>query len=323
LSWDLFCKALLKECAQDFVTYFVPGARYVGMRESQLQTRVDGPFDAREIRGDGVPEAERDGALVLTDVEWQSTREAEMADRLLGYNCELTRLHGLPVLSVVIYVRPVSSVPRAPLVRSIPGEPVAGGSPVLRFDYVSLEVCATPVEAFRVLNLDGFTVLMLLCQGGGTVAVLEEVLARLLRNQEKRKEAIAATFFFASQVLKTEKDLRFLERHFLMLEEILEDNWIYRRMIGKGIAEGLEKGIAEGLEKGTAEGLEKGIAKGHLEEARQNVEDLVVDRFPALLTWVKGQVEQIQDLETLRTILRVVGRATTPEEIKAAFPIRQ
>ena len=50
LSWDLFCKALVKECPQDFVTYFAPNARYVGMRETQLQGRVDGSIDPREIR---------------------------------------------------------------------------------------------------------------------------------------------------------------------------------------------------------------------------------------------------------------------------------
>src|SRR6185312_13611752 len=32
VCWDLFCKALIKECAQDFVCYFAPGARYVGVR---------------------------------------------------------------------------------------------------------------------------------------------------------------------------------------------------------------------------------------------------------------------------------------------------
>ena len=173
MSWDLFSKALIKECSQDFVTYFAPDALYLGMREAQLQTRTDGLFDPREMRGDGIIEAECEGLPFLIDVEWQSTKDDEMDERLLGYSYEATRLHGLPVLSAVIYTQSVSGVPRAPLVRSIPGRRVRGGSPALWFDFVSLEVCRQPVEAFRTLDLDAFAVLMLLCKDGGTTAILE------------------------------------------------------------------------------------------------------------------------------------------------------
>src|SRR5579859_7903831 len=140
VSWDLFSKALVKECAQDFVTYFAPGARYVGMRECQLQTRVDGPFDTREIRGDAVPEAEYNGWHLLVDIEWQSTKDGKMDERLLGYSYELTRLHEMAVRSAVIYTQAVRNVPQSPLVRSIPCEPLPDGNIALHFQFASLEV---------------------------------------------------------------------------------------------------------------------------------------------------------------------------------------
>lgn len=108
MNWDGYSKLLLKECPQDFVTYFAPGAIYVGMRETQFQTRHDGPFDPREIRSDVVLEAQYDGLPFLLHVEWQATEDPKMDERLLGYNHEANRLHKLAVLSCVIYQQEVS-----------------------------------------------------------------------------------------------------------------------------------------------------------------------------------------------------------------------
>ena len=141
MSWDLFCKALIKECAPDFVEYFAPNARYVGIRETQLQTRVDGSIDAREIRGDIVLEAELVGKHFLVNVECQSTRDAKMDERLLGYSHEITRVQRLNVLPCVIYTQPVSNIPRAPLERSIPIDHAPGEHPMIWFDFESLDLC--------------------------------------------------------------------------------------------------------------------------------------------------------------------------------------
>jgi hypothetical protein len=301
LSWDLFCKALVKECAQDFVAYFAPNALYVGMRETQLQTRVDGLLDSREIRGDIVLEAELVGKHFFVDIEWQSTKDTKMDERLLGYSCEITRTQGRNVLPCVIYTQPVSKIPQAPLERSIPINRAPGERPMIWFDFESLDLCNTPVEDLRALNLDAFCVLMLLCEDGGTPAILEEILERLLKNLDKRKESIAAAFFFAGKVLTSEEERAFLERRYLMIDDLLKDNWVYQRML--------------------SEGREEGREEGRVEEARQNIELFVEKRFPTLLAWVKARVEQMSDLETLQRIVSALFTANTEEEIKASFSV--
>lgn len=329
MSWDLFCKALLKECAQDFVTYFAPGAHFVGMRECQLQTRLDGPFDPREMRADIAIEAERTGLPFLLNVEWQSSRDDEMAERLLGYSYEITRLHKQVVLSTVVYTCPIGELPRAPLVRAIPGEGVPGGSPALWFNFVCLDVCNKEVATLRALDLDAFSVLMLLCKDGGTSAILEEVLARLLEHQ--RKEAISVALFFAGKVLTSEEDRKFLERKYTMVQDLLKDNWTYQRMLEDGRAEGLVKGRAEGLVEGRAEGLvegrvegrAEGLVEGRAKEAQKSIELFVEKRFPSLLDRVKAQIEQINDPETLQAIMSALFAANTPAEIEAAVYVRQ
>ncbi|HEY0754536.1 MAG TPA: hypothetical protein VGD98_11275 [Ktedonobacteraceae bacterium] len=300
---------------QDFIAYFAPGAEYVGMRDCQLLTPVNGPGAAREIRADCVPEARQANRHFLIDVEWQASGDKEMAERLLSYSIGLTRLHKLSVLSIVLYIRPVGKIPLAPLVLSVPVRPTEDWQ-AIQFDFISLEICKTSIEEFRSLDLDAFFVLMLLCQDGGTPAVLEEVLERLLKNKENNRDSIAVAFFFAGQIFESEADRRFLGRKYAMLDETLKDNWMYQKMISEGIAQGLEQGREQGLEQG----LEQGREQGQLKEARTIIEELVEDRFPALLVWSRGRVEYICDLEALRKILLAVSRATTAEEIKAAFP---
>jgi len=311
LSWDLFCKALIKECAQDFITYFAPGARYVGMRECQVQTRMDGPFDPREMRGDTVPEAERAGKRFLLNTECQSSKDEKMDERLLGYSYELTRLHGLSVRSAVIYTQPVEDVPQSPLIRSIPCNPLPDGNVAIQFHYASLDACNGLVEEFWELDLDAFSVLALLCKDGGTSAVLEAVLERLLRHKHERKESISTALFFAGKVFKSEEDLKFLERKREMLKDSLRESWTYQKVL----SEGFEEGIVEGREKGIEEGREK----GRVEEARANIVLFVEKRFPIMLSWVQEQVAQVSDLKTLQEVLPALFMANDAEEIRIAF----
>ena len=292
MSWDIYSKLLLKECPQDFVTYFVPGAQYVQMREAQLQTRDDGPFEAREMRGDGMIEAQEDGKHFLIDIEWQSSEDTGMDERLLGYSYEATRLHKLSVLPCVIYTQPVARAPQAPLIRTLPL-----GRPLLWFDYESVEVASQSVEQLRRLDLDGFQPLMLLCRDGANYDVLEEVLTRL--EQHKRKELISLTRFFAGKVFVSKADQERLERRFAMLRDLLEDSWTFRQTRDEGIAQGLEEGRVNGL--------------------RQGVEAMVLARFPRLFVQIKGQLASLADPAVLQKILIVVGTAQTDDEVKQSL----
>ena len=299
MSWDLFCKVLVKECAPDFVAYFAPNARYVGMRETQLQTRVDGPVDPREIRADIVLEAELVGKHFLVGVEWQSTRNARMDERLLGYSHEITRLQRLNVLPCVIYTQPVSNVPRAPLERSIPIDHSPGERPLIWFDFESLDLCNTLAVDLRAHNLDAFCVLMLLCKDGGTPAILDEILERLLQRQAERQESIAAAFFFAGKVLKSAEDRAFLERKYMMLDEMLKDNWVYQKM------------------------LDEGREEGRIEGARNSIETVARARFPELLAYVKDQLVSVADEATLQDILNMIVTAETASDLRQVLSALQ
>jgi len=315
LDWDVFCKALVKENVQDFIDYFAPGAVFVRFIEGQLQTLVVGPFDPREIRCDLVVEVRRGRRRFIIHVEFQSTKNGKMARRVLGYGFELERDHHLMAYSVVMYTEHFKKLPSPVVKWRIPLHPEQEDQECLHFEHGVLDVCNMPIEEFRKLDKDGFRPLMLLCEGGATTKVLDEVLEAL--REHKRPEALAVAMTFASRVFKSKQDLDHLERKRTMLDPILKKTWLYRKLWEEVDEEKIAKSLAAGHEKGLKEGREE----GREEEARLTIERFVEKRSPTMLTWVKAQVQQINDLPTLQQILDTLFTASTPDEIKAAFPV--
>ena len=289
MNWDIYSKLLLKECPQDFVSYCVPGARFVSMRETQFQTQAKSSYRSREMRGDVVIEVELHGRYFLIHVEWQSEKDNEMDLRLLGYCYEATRLHKLPVLSVVIYLQAVSEVPKGPLDQRIPT-----GRRTLWFDFDNLELREQSVEAFRQLDLDAFYMLMLLCKDGARYEVLEEVLERL--EKRNRKELISIARFFAGKVFPSSADRKRLGRRFAMLRDFLQDSWTFQ----------------ETLEEGREQGLEQGFIQGQ----RQSIETVAEARFPGLLSMLKNQITSLTDPAKLQRLLSMVSTARTEDEFR-------
>ena len=298
MSWDVHTKLLLKECPQDFVSYFTPGARYIGMRETQYQTRLDSPHEKRELRSDLLIEAEENGQHFLIDPEIQSTKDEGMDERLLGYNYEGTRLHKMNVLSSVFYLRPVSKAPRPPLERSIPN-----GFKSLWFNFMSIEIAEKSVDDFRQLDLDGFRPWMVLCKDGASREVVDEVLTYL--QSRGRGNLILLTKFYADMVFTKDDDVQWLQRRFLMMQEFLWENTkVYQDILSLG------------TEKGLAQGLEKGLQQGQVKEAQQNIEVVTQARFPDLLPFVHSRVESLDDLARLRELLVLVSTAQNADEVK-------
>jgi hypothetical protein len=302
LSWDIHTKLLLKECPQDFVAYFAPGAHYVGMRETQFQTRVDSAYEQREIRADLMIEAEENGVYFLISPEIQSTKGEKMDERLLGYSYEATRLSGLNVMSGVFYLCRVSDAPQPPLKRVVPNDFQS-----IWFNYLSFEIGEKLVEEIRQINLDGFWPWMVLCRDGAYREVVEEVLTYLHRR--KRANLILLTKFYADMVFESEADKLWLQRRFEVLQEFLfENSQVYRDIEQKGRKEGRE------------EGREEGIEEGSVKEARRLIEVVAQARFPDLFPALKNQVEQLNDLKKLREISLLISTAHTAEEVEQSLP---
>lgn len=94
--WDDSLKTFINENPQDFVSWLLGDVQF----KKKLQTE----FKTRTIRADGLLEAVQRGKDMLLQIEFQSTNDSTIGERLLEYSFEARRTHKLPVHSCVIYI---------------------------------------------------------------------------------------------------------------------------------------------------------------------------------------------------------------------------
>jgi hypothetical protein len=276
--WDDTLKMFISENPQDFAAWLFVGAQVTG----KLRTE----FKKRTIDADALLDVIRDGERFLVHIEFQSTNDLNIGERLLEYSFEARREHRLPVYSCVIYLRDYGDVPQPPLRWE-----VANGLEVLQFHYRSIELGKIPTDELRRTRRVGLLPLMILTKGGATYDVVEEVIAEL--EAAEKPELLPITELLASLVFKNEADQEWIERTFAMLKDPLRDTPAYQRY------------LKEGRE------LER---QQSLERQRQTLLEIVQVRFPKLLHLTKGLATITSDPEVLERLIVKMGTAQTLEE---------
>lgn len=311
--WDLYLKRLVWESPQDFVSLLLPGARYIRRREGQFQTRARqrGTFPTRELRLDGILEVEYVKQRILVNVEFQSTKDTNIGERLLGYSYEATRAHKLPVYSCVIYPRHVFEPPQAPYEWYIAGIGVLMG-----FIYQSLELAEMPLEELEQKQLVGLAPLLVCTKGGATQAVVERAITQL--EAAHKVESLALLRLIATLVFeKSAADLAWLQWRFATMHDfLLENSIMYKELVKEGEIKGLEKGLEKGRAQGIKEGEMKGRTQGVEIGLRQSIEAVVQTRFPALLDLAKERLEHAQDQGALHRMLVALVAASTERKAR-------
>jgi hypothetical protein len=163
---------------------------------------------------------------------------------------------------------------------------------VLRFDYQSIELAKIPTEEFRKMGLKGLLPLLILTREGARHEVVEEVVEELEAAEEY--DLLVITQLLASLVFASEEDRQWIIWRFSKMAEKLRDTWAYKEL--------------------TKEGREEGRRQGELLALRQAVVDLVQARFPELTAYAQKQVEKIEDLTLIRSLIVKVGTAATVQE---------
>jgi hypothetical protein len=276
--WDDTLKMFISENPQDFASWLFVGAQVTG----KLRTE----FKKRTIDADALLDVIRDGERFLIHIEFQSTNDLNIGERLLEYSFEARREHRLPVYSCVIYLRDYGDVPQPPLRWE-----VANGLEVLQFHYQSIELGKIPTDELRRTRRVGLLPLLILTKGGATYDVVEEVIAEL--EAAEKPELLPITELLASLVFKNEADQEWIERTFAMLKDPLRDTPAYQRF------------LKEGRE------LER---QQNLERQRQTLLEIVQVRFPSLLHLTKGLATITSDPEVLERLIVKMGTAQTLKE---------
>ena len=164
--WDDSLKIFINENPQDFASWL--------LGEVQVKKKLQTEFKTRTIRADGLLEVVQHGKEFLLQIEFQSSSDLVIGERLLEYSFEAKRTHKLPVHSCVIYLKEVGEVPKPPLRWTLPDN-----REVLRFDYQIVELAKVPTEDLRQRDLKGLLPLLILTKDGATHEVVEEVIEKL------------------------------------------------------------------------------------------------------------------------------------------------
>jgi hypothetical protein len=185
--WDNICKVFVRYYPRALLHFIDPASTFVRARPTELK-EVD-------LRMDTLLEVVSHGQPMLLHIEFQSTRDPTMAERLLRYNVIARMQQKLPILSRVLYLLPDGSVPTPPLRWDVPGQ-----TDILVFAFKSIQVShLVPDDLIRTGGVEMLTLLPL-TEGGASQQMIEYMLHRLREHGDSNLEMIG--FTFASLVVR-------------------------------------------------------------------------------------------------------------------------
>ena len=281
--WDFIMKIWVRRNAQQFISWLLKDAAVVSILSTEIKRET--------IYADVLFLVVLYGQQLLLHIEFQSTVDKNMAERLLEYNVHLSKEHGnLPVYSCVVYLRRAGGAPQSPLIRSLPN-----GKEVLRFNYLNIELGEMSSASILREGLDGLLPLVLFTEDGKQA--LDEVVGRLEAIQDKELMALAYTV--AGLIFQNDTDHEMIMRSFAMFKDIIEESWTYQEIISKGREKEREANRQEWLQI-----------------QRNGLISVVQVRFPDLLADASERANRAEDPHVLQDIVLKVALAQNGEEAK-------
>ncbi|MEA3340900.1 MAG: DUF4351 domain-containing protein [Chloroflexota bacterium] len=210
----------------------------------------------------------------LLHMEFQTEHRADVPERLFVYSALLTRQFGLPVLTVVIYLkRRVSPLPTAYETR-------VGEIRVNRFEYpvVKLWEYAGEIAAGRIPGLTPLLVMLVSDPDESTLA-RERELILAEKDSRKRADLLACAVTIGARYFDRQFLWRFFREEVEMLREasFIED-WLEEKL-EEGLQRGIQRGIQQGIEQGLEQGIEQGLEQGLQGERQAVIAHILRHRF--------------------------------------------
>ena len=252
-------------------------------------TRLNSEFQGVEATADGLLLIETvDGRRFIIHIEFQSTRDKYMPDRLLDYCLRTRRKYGpLPILCCVIYLRDDGNIEEPPWIWPWFEDQVA-----MIFQYVCIKLWETPREEIEVSQQPALWPLALLAKGAIDDILVRKMFENLLAN--KLHDLIPVGQTVAAWLLKGASLERLKKEYYRMLE-LFEDSPFY-----EWVAEREAEKVRQQIEE---------FQHQTLSRFRETVVALVVHEFPDLAPLAQQQVALLKSQERLQQLILQVGTA--------------
>lgn len=249
---------------------------------------------------------EYDGQEYLLHIEFQLRHEANFPRRLCSYYGALTEQFDLPVLTLVLYLRPR----QAPLPQAY--QVALGERVVNRFSYPVLRLWDY-VVAIRSGKYRELAPLLLILVPDDKVDVLAEERTLILAepDAQKRSDLLAlavtiATRHFDSRYLWkffTEKEIEQMQGA-TFIDELIADK--LNKQLDAARAQLLQQGRQQGQQEGWQQGQQEGLEKGIRQASCRYILDILAERFdPSVAQYrhIETQLQMLTNTEQLRTLL--------------------
>ncbi len=311
-QWDDAMKILVGSDPQTFVSWLLPGAQFLGLLDKELKTRT--------IYADLLFTTLWGGKEIVLHVEFQSTADSEMSERVWKYNVQTHLLADRPVRSVVIYL-----VKGGKVAEPVWREVFSDGHVNHTFNYIVIKLWELEAETFQQPGMEGLLPLLPLTRRGKQRVVVQDMVTGLKTNG--KDDLLSLGYMIAALALTKEADRKWLKGLFQpMLKDILKDSWAYQELLAEAKAEVRAEAKAEILTEVLAEAKAEILAEVQIEARQQELQTLclllnhfVEVHFPTLIPLAKQQVEQVHSPEPLRSLVDALLRARTEEEARQAL----
>jgi predicted transposase YdaD len=288
--WDDMLKRMFKANPQHFLNWLVPNAVALHELSSELKTPT-----LAELKDRQSPET-RDlttdiqyvilwyGVETILHLEFQRRGDKEMGKRLWQYNTTTIVNKGLPVYSIVIYLRNDRKIEEPPYIDRLPN-----GRPYHIFFYEAIKLWEVAAEVFLQPGAEGLLPLVTLTQDGKRREVVDEMIQRLVASHNNNLLSMA--FNFAALVYSKPNEQQWLIERFEMHKKDLEESWVYQKILGEGREEGREA-------------------------LRETFMGFLNARYPMLVELAHEQIRGINDIKTLQEVVKKVFYLQTAGEIE-------
>jgi len=283
--WDNLMKRLVGANPEHFINWLIGKATFVAMLDNELKSQ--------HLFADALIHIIRNGKAGLLHIEFQTSSDPEMEERLLDYNVFASHQYDhRPASTYVIYLRKGVEVAESPYIRrSIDGEEVH------RFYFRVIKLWELPSEEFLQPELIGLFPLLTLTEDGKRPEVVKEMIDALESAQEF--DLLAISQIVGGLVFKAGTERDWFRRRFSMFQDILRESWVYQE-IGQ-----------EYLEQGREEERERRI-----QDQQAMLVRIVQLHFSELLALAKQKADGIKDPEVLTAMNFKLLSAQTVEEAR-------
>jgi hypothetical protein len=281
---DQGIKRLIQMFPGDIIAFARPGAEYVSAVPAEVAME-------RQLIMDTLFHARYHGFDCLFNIEAQTDIDREMPRRLADYAARARSMYGLPVISVVLWLKLKGNVPQPPF------EEWLDDLFISSHNFINIEVYRLDAREVLQLGMIGLLPLIPLMQNADveTDAAAMAALAQSMPAPLNLSASELLAVFIARQF--NDQDLALsIFRRFFMSTELLEESPLYRAWIGKAHADG----VAEGITEGSAESL------------RESLRVVLESRFGAIDPDLLALIASL-DIPTSRAALPHVATETLQE----------